>query len=85
MRGCFGGGIQSVTVRLVLGSSTLPTQFRWFIARLKASCTVLRMEEARASMSFILSKVLSIPKGAILDLGSHCLRREEAVYENVSG
>ena len=78
-----GGRLQSMTVRLVLGSSSLLTWFRCFIARSKASRTVFLMEEARASISFILSSDLLIPKGAILDLGSHCLRKEEAIFEKV--
>lgn len=68
-------GLQSVTVRPVLGSSSLLTRSRWFMARSKARRTDFRMEEDRASTSFILSSILLIPKGAILDLGSHCQLR----------
>lgn len=72
-----GGGVQSVTARPVLGSSSPLTRFRWFVALSKASRTAFRIQEDRASVSLILSSVWLIPKGAILDLGSHCLRREK--------
>ena len=62
--------------RPALGSSSPLTRCRWFMARSKASRTAFRMREEWASFSLILSSVWLIPKGAILDLGSHCLKRE---------
>lgn len=75
-------GLQIVTPRPVFGSSSL-TRSRWFMARSKASRTDFRTEDDRASISFILSSILLTPKGAILDLGSHCLMREKTILENV--
>ena len=72
-----GGGVQSVMARPALGSSSPLTRCRWFMARSKASRTAFRMREEGASFSLILSSVWLIPKGAILDLGSHCLKREK--------
>ncbi|KAL0155022.1 hypothetical protein M9458_049285, partial [Cirrhinus mrigala] len=46
---------------------------KWFMARLKALCTALRMPDVLPSNILLLSKVLSTPNGTILDLGSHCL------------
>lgn len=66
-----GGGVQFVAVEPALGCSS---RFRWSTARLKASCTVFRRPEDRASVSLILSSV-GIPNGDIWDLGSHCQLR----------
>lgn len=66
---------QSTSLRSLTGSSC--TMLRWFMARLKAIWTALRMLDVRPSIILILSMVLSIPRGTILDLGSHCLRRGE--------
>lgn len=65
---------QSTSLRSLTGSSC--TMLRWFMARLKAIWTALRMLDVRPSIILILSMVLSIPRGTILDLGSHCLKRE---------
>lgn len=67
-------GLQIVTPRPVFGSSSL-MRSRCFMARSKASRTDFRTEDDRASISFILSSILLMPKGAILDLGSHCQLR----------
>lgn len=75
-------GLQIVTPRPVFGLSSL-ARSRWFMARSKASRTDFRTEDDRASISFILSSILLTPKGAILDLGSHCLMREKTILENV--
>lgn len=75
-----GSGVVVVVVqiaRLALGPRSPLTRFMWFMARSKASRTAFRTLKVRASVSLILSSVWLIPKGAILDLGSHCLRREE--------
>lgn len=79
--GRISGGVQS----LRLGSGSPPTQCRWFVARSKASRTAFRTQEERASVSLSLSSVWSTPKGAILDLGSHCLRREKAAVSVTGG
>lgn len=63
---------QSTSLRSLTGSSC--TMLRWFMARLKAIWTALRMLDVRPSIILILSMVLSIPRGTILDLGSHCLK-----------
>lgn len=63
---------QSTSLRSLTGSSR--TTLRWFMARLKAIWTALRMLDVRPSIILILSMVLSIPRGTILDLGSHCLQ-----------
>lgn len=64
-----------MTVRPALVSRAPLTRFRWFMARSKASRTAFRMPEERASISFSLSSDWLIPKGTILDLGSHCQLR----------
>lgn len=66
------GGRQSTSLRSLTGSSC--TMLRWFMARLKAIWTALRMLDVRPSIILILSMVLSMPRGTILDLGSHCLK-----------
>lgn len=66
--------LQSTSLRSLTGSSC--TMLRWFMARLKAIWTALRMLDVRPSIILILSMVLSIPRGTILDLGSHCLKGE---------
>lgn len=63
---------QSTSLRSLTGSSC--TMLRWFMARLKAIWTALRMLDVRPSIILILSMVLSMPRGTILDLGSHCLK-----------
>lgn len=70
-----GGAFQSMIARLTLGSSSPLARLRWLMALSKASCTAFRRLEERGSDSLILSSVWSIPKGAILDLGSHCQLR----------
>lgn len=72
-RWCWRG--QSVTARSTLGSGSPLTRRRWCIARSKASRTAFRTQEERASVSLIPSRVSLIPKGASLDLGSHCQLR----------
>lgn len=47
------------------------------MARLKALCTALRTPDVLPSNILLLSKVLSMPNGTILDLGSHCLMEIE--------
>lgn len=70
---------QSTSLRSLTGSSC--TMLRWFMARLKAIWTALRMLDVRPSIILILSMVLSIPRGTILDLGSHCLKGgKDSIY-----
>lgn len=70
-----GGAVQSVTTRPAPVSSSQLTRFRWSMARSKANRTAFRTWKERASVSLSLSSVWLIPKGAILDLGSHCQLR----------
>lgn len=67
---------QSMSLRSLVGSPC--TRLRWLIARSKATLTAFLMLEFRPSIIFSLSMVSSMPRGTILDLGSHCLfKREE--------
>lgn len=77
------GGRQSTSLRSLTGSSC--TMLRWFMARLKATWTALRMLDVRPSIILILSMVLSRPRGTILDLGSHCLRARRSTSVREAG
>lgn len=78
-----GRGRQSTSLRSLTGSSC--TMLRWFMARLKATWTALRMLDVRPSIILILSMVLSRPRGTILDLGSHCLRARRSAWVREAG
>lgn len=62
---------QSMSLRSLAGSPC--TRLRWLMARSKATLTALRMLEFLPSIIFSLSIVSSMPRGTILDFGSHCL------------